>query len=217
MTPTLAPTLATDIRARIEDDVGAYYTSRIEAHGAVAAGADWRDEESQTTRFVQLASLIADPTGSVVDLGCGYGAFARFLRARGHAGPYVGLDLSPAMIGAAEQFTRGLPGIRFACGSRPAEAADYVVASGIFNVRGAVDLPSWEAYVAATLAEMDRFARRGFAYNCLSLCSDPEKRRPDLYYADPLAAFARWKCDPQARVALLHDYGLYEFTLIVRK
>ena len=41
--------------------------------------------------------------------------------------------------------------------------------------------------------------------------------RPDLHYADPLALFDRCKRRYARDVALLHDYGLWEFTLLVRK
>jgi len=41
--------------------------------------------------------------------------------------------------------------------------------------------------------------------------------RPDLYYADPLFLFDFCKQNFSKNVALLHDYRLYDFTLIVRK
>ena len=41
--------------------------------------------------------------------------------------------------------------------------------------------------------------------------------RPDLYYADPCELFDRCKRRYSRNVALLHDYDLYEFTILVRK
>ena len=41
--------------------------------------------------------------------------------------------------------------------------------------------------------------------------------RPDLYYPDPGAVFDRCMRRYSRHVALLHDYGLYEFTILVRK
>jgi hypothetical protein len=41
--------------------------------------------------------------------------------------------------------------------------------------------------------------------------------RADLFYADPCVYFDLCKRRYSRQVALLHDYGLYEFTLIVRK
>jgi hypothetical protein len=51
----------------------------------------------------------------------------------------------------------------------------------------------------------------------LSTYSDPEKRRDDLFYADPCEMFDLCKRRFATRVALLHDYPLFEFTVIVRK
>ena len=41
--------------------------------------------------------------------------------------------------------------------------------------------------------------------------------RPDLYYADPCFLFDYCKTHFSKDVAILHDYGMYDFTLIVRK
>jgi hypothetical protein len=41
--------------------------------------------------------------------------------------------------------------------------------------------------------------------------------RPDLYYADPCFFFDYCQRRYLRRVAVLHDYGLYEFTVVVRK
>ena len=62
-----------------------------------------------------------------------------------------------------------------------------------------------------------KLSRTGFAFNALSLYSDPDRRRPDLYYADPLYWFDHCKRRYCRFVALLHDYPLYEFTILVRK
>ena len=64
---------------------------------------------------------------------------------------------------------------------------------------------------------LDGKSSRGFAFNCLTSYSDADKMRDDLYYADPCKLFDRCKRRYSRRVALLHDYGLWEFTILVRK
>ena len=44
---------------------------------------------------------------SLLDVGCGPGAFPRYLRAHGHTGRLAGLDQSPAMIAAASEESVG--------------------------------------------------------------------------------------------------------------
>ena len=45
---------------------------------------------------------------SLLDVGCGPGAFPRYLRAHGHTGRLAGLDQSPAMIAAATDASAGM-------------------------------------------------------------------------------------------------------------
>ena len=64
---------------------------------------------------------------------------------------------------------------------------------------------------------MDETSSRGFSFNCLTKYSDAEKMMDNLFYADPCDLFDYCKWNFSKQVALLHDYGLYEFTIIVRK
>ncbi|TMG79221.1 MAG: hypothetical protein E6H78_20525 [Betaproteobacteria bacterium] len=67
-----------------------------------------------------------------------------------------------------------------------------------------------------TIEDLAALSTRGFAFNALTSYSDPQRRRPDLYYADPLDLFDHCKRHVSRLVSLLHDTPLYEFTLIVR-
>jgi SAM-dependent methyltransferase len=201
----------------IKDKVGAYYTGRIREHGASARGVDWNSEESQVLRFAQLARVLPDSGQfSVVDYGCGYGALVPFLRSRGIEFEYQGFDISADMI---EQARKDHPGdhIRFTSNEDDLEPADYTVASGIFNVKLDTPVEDWTRYVMDTAARLDRLGTRGFAFNMLTSYSDADRMRSDLYYGDPTRFFDHCKRTFSKQVALLHDYGLYEFTMIVRK
>jgi hypothetical protein len=94
---------------------------------------------------------------------------------------------------------------------------DYTVASGIFNVRLQHSDDVWKEYILQTLHRMDQLSTCGFAFNVLTCYSDPEYMRTDLHYADPLFWFDHCKRQFSRSVALLHDYPLYEFTILVRK
>jgi len=194
-----------------------YYSRRFSEHGASAKGVDWNTEQSQELRFDQLAQLVRDGDGplSVNDLGCGYGAFADFLTDRGVQASYTGYELSAAMVEHAQARFQGRPDVSFRLGSDLLEA-DYSIASGIFNVKLGFSEDDWSAYVDDVLDAMARASTRGFAFNMLTMYSDPDRRRPDLYYADPRVVFGACKERYSERVALLHDYPLWEFTTIVR-
>lgn len=198
------------------DRIASYYSDRLAEHGPTARGADWRDERSQELRFARLLDLVGDDgQGSIAELGCGYGALAAFLRQTGRTNPYCGVDIAPDMVRAARAAHGDLPDVVFEDGDA-VPPADYVVASGIFNVRFDIPDERWRAFVEDTIVAMAGQARRGIAFNMLTAYSDRDRMSPRLYYASP-PEMLDWCIRRFGRhVALRHDYGLYEFTLVVR-
>ena len=198
--------------------VADYYSAKLAEHGQTPQGVDWNGEGAQALRFEQLIRVLpAAGEYSINDIGCGYGALVDFLKARGQAFTYAGNDISADMVLAAgERYSTEL-NVRFSLGNAPEKMAEYSVASGIFNVRHAHSDAEWLSYIHATLDMLDQSSERGFAFNCLTSYSDAERMRDYLYYADPCALFDHCKRRYSRQVALLHDYGLYEFTVLVRK
>jgi hypothetical protein len=94
---------------------------------------------------------------------------------------------------------------------------DYAVVSGTFNMKLDADFDAWTKIVIEALHQMDAHTSKGFSFNMLTKYSDADRMRPDLYYADPLFFFDYCKCNFSKNVALLHDYKLYDFTILVRK
>ena len=199
-------------------DVASYYSDKLAEHGETPLGVDWNGTESQVLRFEQLSKILpASGSFSLNDLGCGYGALLEHLQARHPSCSYLGVDVSPDMIQAAGQRHAGLRQARFITAAEPDQVADYGVASGIFNVRLGRTDSEWYDYLQSTLDVLDRTSKLGFSFNCLTSYSDEDKKRDYLYYADPCRLFDLCKRRYARQVALLHDYGLYEFTILVRK
>ena len=201
------------------DEVATYYAEKLAEHGDTPRGVDWNGEESQMVRFAQLCKIIdpKTPNLSLNDLGCGYGALLHYLRDNHANCTYLGVDVSQEMITVAEQRHAAADQARFITAAEPDEVADYGLASGIFNVRLGRSDAEWFVYLQATLDVLDRSSSLGFAFNCLTSYSDVDKKRDYLYYADPCRLFDLCKRRYSRQVALLHDYGLYEFTILVRK
>lgn len=199
--------------------VAAYYDAKLCDHGTTPAGVDWNGEAGQTLRFAQLTKILpADPKRfSVNDLGCGYGALLDFLAPAYPELDYDGIDVSEPMIAAARSRHAGNPSARFQVGKEPISIRDFGIASGIFSVRLDASDEHWLRYIKSSLDILDAYSEKGFAFNCLTTYSDIDRMRPDLYYADPLQLFDFCKSRYSRNVALLHDYDLYEFTILVRK
>jgi SAM-dependent methyltransferase len=200
------------------DSVRDYYEGKLRQHGATPNGVDWNGEASQQVRFDSLSKVItcsADEPFSIDDYGCGYGAYLRYLTDHGfEKADYLGLDVSTDMVNEGQRLH---PAASFVVASTSSRVADYAVASGIFNVALENDRTTWEKYVLDTLDAMHALTKRGFSFNCLTSYSDAGHMRPHLYYGDPCFFFDHCKRRYSRQVALLHDYGLYEFTIIVRK
>ena len=198
--------------------VEAYYTDKLRSHGSTPKGVDWRDGASQRTRLRQLSAVWRDDRDFVVgDLGYGYGAMVGFMRtARTPFRKFVGVDLSSEMIEQARRRWRHEPRARWSVASTFPQRVDFAVASGIFNVRLDFDDRTWREHVFAMIETLARSSRIGFAFNMLTVHSDREFMRRQLWYADPAEildhCLRRWS----RRVELTQDYGLYEFTVRVR-
>ncbi len=139
------------------------------------------------------------------------------MRERGLDVDYRGFDVSERMIDEARRVHGDTGGSTFVTAASELEPADYTVASGVFNLRLEVDDDAWRGYVLDPLADLDRLSLRAFAFNMLTSYSDEDRMRPDLYYGDPSFFFDHCKRAFSRNVALLHDYDLYEFTIVVRK
>lgn len=202
---------------RLLNDVRQYYSDKIEEYGPTPKGVDWNSLESQELRFEQLLR-ICDPRRpfSINDYGCGYGALVDYMISKRYEFQYCGFDISEQMIAKARELHQGLPQCEFTTDSDATDMADYTVASGLFNVKLHIDGAEWEKYLFSTLERIAGLSKLGFAFNALTKYSDPEHMRPDLYYADPLRLFDYCKRSFSKYVALLHDYPLYEFTMLVR-
>jgi SAM-dependent methyltransferase len=203
--------------SKILEDVEHYYSEKIEMHGPTPRGVDWSSHESQKLRFEQLLKICdKDIEFSINDFGCGYGGLLEYLKDENYRCRYYGFDVSDRMIKVARQLHSDHEQCKFTSVESEMTEADYTVASGIFNVKLQTGEAEWFHYILATLNKLSKLSTRGFAFNVLTSYSDSDRMRPDLYYADPSVLFDYCKRSFSRFVALLHDYPLYEFTILVR-
>jgi len=203
--------------AKLLDPVRKYYGDKVEKHGATAGGIDINAAESQPVRFGQLLKLCDGDGFSINDYGCGFGWLYRHMTGKGMSFTYRGFDISQRMIAKANELHGGAPNCEFFTDESRLTKSDYTVACGIFSVKLEAGDSEWLEYCLDTIRKIDRISGKGFAFNALTKYSDAHLMRSDLYYADPGFLFDHCKRNYSRRVALLHDYELYEFTIIVRK
>jgi len=202
----------------IYQEVSNYYTKKINSYGPTPSGVDWNGKESQDLRFHELLKcLVPNQTITINDLGCGYGALVNFLSHSNTNYKYYGYDISEKMIEQARNINSDNACAHFYHGSTPLMKQDYSVASGIFNVKQSRSDDEWLEFIINNLWILHKSSEKSFAFNCLTSYSDLEKKKSYLYYANPCFLFDYCKKKFSKNVILAHDYGLYEFTIIVKK
>ncbi len=203
---------------RILKQVNNYYSQKIIKNGPTPQGVDWNSVESQELRFEVLSKVITDVANfSVLDYGCGFGSMYDYFKHKYSNFKFIGLDISEEMINEALKKHEQDAASQWLTTLTDADKFDFVIASGIFNVRLENTQEDWLIYVLKTLQKLNSHSTKGFSFNVLTKYSDKEFMKDYLYYADPLFLFDYCKTNFSKNVALLHDYNLYEFTLIVRK
>jgi SAM-dependent methyltransferase len=197
-----------------------YFNEKIEKHGATPQGVDYNGQEAQQIRFEQLVKVINPATPfSVIDFGCGYGALLEFLQGKNWQFEYYGYDMLEKMVLAGREAYKAVSNAHFTNRVNDLPVADYLLAGSIFNNKFEAEYDEWQEMVAETLKQMNSLCKKGFSFDMLTNYSDEDRmaERPDLFFGDPLYFFNFCKRNFSRNVALLHDYGLYDFTIIVRK
>ncbi len=154
LSDSLSPASTGTVEAE-RDTLGGYY-AELSGHPSRARQAGWRGRADQVLRFAVCAqALPLTEVRSVLDVGCGLGDFAPFLRQLGFHGRYLGVDVLPEMV---RQAVASHPGEEYICAdlsSSPEVAVgpwDLVVACGTLALR----VPKHEDYVRRTLAAVWR-------------------------------------------------------------
>jgi SAM-dependent methyltransferase len=199
--------------------VARYYDARVREFGPTPWGVDWTCELTQKLRFIQLLKIAGRRRRfSLNDLGCGYGALLAFVRERygREAIDYFGTDVAPMMIDCAAREHANDARAAFAVQATLEHSADFSVASGVFNVQLGFPARAWREWVADTLAQLQRASRVGFAVNFILPPQPGLEPLKGLYRTQPgvWADFCRDALG--GKVEVVRDYGLREFTLLVR-
>lgn len=202
-----------------------YFTEKITTHGANFRGVDWNSAARQDLCFRQLMRICEDPAQgidaqdfSVNDYGCGYGALVQYLVKHNYKfASYTGFDITPAMGDRAREMFGNFKNCRFTTDENTLSPADFTIACGLLSLKLDNSIEQWEKYVLQLLDKLWTLSNKGLAFNSLTKYSDSDRMRPDLYYPDPCFLFDYCKTRFSKNVALLHDYGVYEFTILVRR
>lgn len=194
------------------------YTDSLKEHGIDSKAVGWSTKEGQLLRFDKMVQVIEekDKPFSVNDLGCGYGSmFSYFNDNSFNVSKYNGYDISDDMLKVAKEKIGDDVKVKLFKNSKLKSKSDYSFVSGIFNVKFEEEDEIWKKFIEDTLKNLYSYSTKGFAFNVLTSFVDYKENH--LYYADPMYFFNFCKKNFSKKISLIHDYDLWEWTMIVKK
>ena len=184
------------------------YDQRLREHGAGRSALAVGPEERHHLRFATLIEVGISSGDHVLDLGCGLGDFRSYAIERGLDIRYTGVDLNPSLLAHAALRHPDAEFIEADAVRDELPEVDWIVSSTTFNLRLSVE-DNYQVIESILKRTFPR-ARKGMAIDFLS--NFAEFQHPDAFHYDPLRLFAFAKTLTK-RVALRHDYPLFEFML----
>jgi len=197
-----------------------YYEDCLKAHGATHRGVDWPDADDLTTRFDVMTSWLQWDVSrplQILDVGCGPGLYLEYLQTRYHPDrfAYRGVDISPAMIAAANARH---PQAQFEARDLikqplPADSADYAIFNGVFTVRHSMSVEEMTDFAGQLLGAVFPSCRKGLAVNFMAPHADWYD--DSLFYFSFDAAAKLFKQRLSRHFSFRSDYGLWEYTALI--
>jgi SAM-dependent methyltransferase len=187
------------------------YYQRFKRYGVSPRTLGW-DKNRAKLRFEILCSQWDLNDSSILDFGCGFGDFYKFLNEKNYKNfTYYGIDINPCFIETARTLH---PEVSFqACNileNTIQKKFDYIFASGAFNDK----ISNNVSFIKNILEKMDEYSAKGIGANFLS--NKAEYRYQHAFYADP--AFILDLCYQYSNnVVLRNDYMPFEFTVFINK
>ena len=187
------------------------YRARYREHGYSPVTLGW-NKDCRAVRFeAALEGLREHEYTSILDVGCGFADLLGYLRNRGWKGQYTGVDLVPELLQEARERYGCSTEAAFDCldisGQSCQIKADMAVALGIFNHK--VRQGNLE-FIGTMLEAMWNCSARVVVCDFLSTSSEIERRKDNLYYADPRVIYeiaSRYS----RRIMIHHSYMPFEF------
>jgi SAM-dependent methyltransferase len=188
-----------------------YYQDLVQKYGHDPRACDYGRPQSQEIKFRVLSEAMPVKGRSVLDVGCGFADFHRFLRDRYGEVRYSGIDVCPAMVQEARRLDPGCE-VKLAniLDASIRERFDLVTANGIFYLLGDEAWPTMQEIVRRMYA----VAEHAVAFNSLS--SWAEDKDAGEFYADP-AEVLQFCRTLTPWVVLRHDYHPRDFTVYMYK
>lgn len=188
------------------------YNERLNKYGptidAIASGT----VERHNLRF-QISTEVGIQSGdSVLDLGCGFGDYYAYLKDNNILIDYTGYDINPSLV---DEASKRYPELTFEVKDildQDFPEFDYIVSSSCFNIP-LLEHDNYE-FIAQILEKAYSHAKKGVAIDFNSSYVDFFSKEGFHYSPEKIFSIAK---KITKRVALRHDYPLFEFAIYLYK
>ena len=198
------------------------YSAKFRQYGPTPEGVDWgKNRQNTELRLKKMSELIGQPVSgkpSILDVGCGYGAFYKYLQDNVTGNfQYTGIDLCGDMIKSAKQQYLGGVWLTddFISHDFGSKKFDYIICNGIFTQKFTTSTLEMTEYLKLVIDKFNKLSRRGFVFNVMS--SHVNFQVDNLYYFSPTDMLSYLLINVSKNVRLDHAYGLYEYCCYVYK
>jgi len=188
------------------------YQKKYKKYGVDPKSLQWRQLGAAHQRFRQMWAEIDFNNVSVLDVGCGFGEMAKFLRKRYEGVKYTGVDIVPEFI---EEAKKNYPEYEFEVRDYfkdPLEDKfDVILASGVLNS----NLENNMEYRKKAIKIMFEHTKKVLAFNMAGAHPQPETEKgSNIWYADSLEVLG-YSLTLTRRVLLRHQYHPTDFTIFM--
>lgn len=191
------------------------YQQSLAAHGDSPAGVQWPKGRQDLRFSALLRHLPPTSTGSLLDYGCGLGHLREYMAEHYPLLKYAGVDILADFLAVAKQRCpeASLSLIEDVGDLR--EDFDYIVASGVFNIRVLDDPEDNRAYVMDALRALFARCRSTLSVNFMS--DQVDFQQPGAYHQNVMEIYNFSRTHLSPRLVIDHSDMPYEFTLTVWK
>jgi SAM-dependent methyltransferase len=199
-----------------------HYENCLAKYGPNSKGMDWPNSDDLIKRFKVLTSIINEDLSnnfSVLDLGCGVGLMVDFLKESNLINKinYKGIDISSQMISfAKKRFPEyDFEGRDILESKLEENSYDYIIMNGLFTEKLNMSQSEMLAFFKEMIKNVFDSCKKGFSFNVMSAHVD--WKRDDLFHLelDQLVSFLVQDCSRNIKIDM--DYGLFEYSVFVRK
>lgn len=194
-----------------------YYENHFSKNKIKHLAVNWPNKRDCLKRFEVMLKIIEDYPCKVLDFGCGNAMLLDYIIDKKLQVNYVGLDINKKAIDYCKKKYKEYEFMHMDIEkiNLKNKKIDFIIANGVFTVKDSLSQKQMWNFFSKTLIKLFKISKKGVAFNLFS--TNVDWKRKDLFHV-PLDKLTNFFCKELTRnFVIRNDYGLYEYTVYIRK